>query len=154
MFSGGCVFIGHANGYVIIKYQVDIKATEAVKAKLTFEREAHSQGVVVKGYHTDNGIFNAPEFMEELWKNQQKIRFSGAGLSHQNGAAECVIKTVVTMERTMLMQAALRCTEDTFSTDLWPMAMYYAVCVYNQITDMQSGLSAIEIWSRSRFEPV
>ena len=32
--------------------------------------------------------------------------------------------------------------------------MDYAVWVYNQIPDMQSGLSDIEIWSRSRFEPV
>ena len=54
----------------------------------------------------------------------------------------------------MLMHAALRCPEDTLSTDLWPMAMNYAVWVYNRTPDMQSGLSAIEIWSRSRFEPV
>ena len=40
------------------------------------------------------------------------------------------------------------------STDIWPMVMYYAVWVYNRTPDMQSGLSAIEIWSRSRFEPV
>ena len=45
--------------------------------------------------------------MEELLKNQQKIRFSGAGASHQNGAAERAIKTVVTMARTMLMHAEL-----------------------------------------------
>ena len=36
MFSGGCVFIDHASGYVIIKHQVAINATETVKAKLTF----------------------------------------------------------------------------------------------------------------------
>ena len=34
------------------------------------------------------------------------------------------------------------------------MVMDYSVWVYNQTPDMQSGLSAIEIWSRSRFEPV
>ena len=73
---------------MIIKHQVDIKATETVKEKLTFEREAQLQGVVVKGYHTYNGIFNASEFMEELLKKHQKIRFSEAGDSHQNGAAE------------------------------------------------------------------
>ena len=72
----------------------------------------------------------------------------------KNGAAERAIKTVVTMARTMLMHAALRRPEDTFSTDICPMAMYYAVWVYNWTPDMQSGLSAIEIWSRSRFEPV
>ena len=58
MFSGVCVFIDHASGYVIIKHQVAINSTETVKEKLTFEREAQSQGVVTKGYYTDNGIFN------------------------------------------------------------------------------------------------
>ena len=109
---------------------------------------------MIKGYHTDNGIFNSSEFMEELLKKQQKIRFCASGASHQNGASERPIKTVVTMARTMLMQAALRCTEDTLSTDICPMAMDYAVRVYNRSPDMQSGLSAIEIWSSSRFEPV
>ena len=73
MFSGGCVFNDHASGYVSIKHQVAINATENVKAKLTFDREAQSQGVVIKGYHTDNGIFNSSELMEELLKKQQNI---------------------------------------------------------------------------------
>ena len=52
------------------------------------------------------------------------------------------------------MHAALRYPEDTLSTYIWPMEMDYYVWVYNRIPDMQSGLSAIEIWSMSRFEPV
>ena len=59
MFSGRCVFIDHASSYVIINHQVAINATETVKAKLTFERKAQIQGVVIKGYYTDNGIFNS-----------------------------------------------------------------------------------------------
>ena len=38
MFSGRCVFIDHASGYVSIKHQVNINTTETVKVKLTFER--------------------------------------------------------------------------------------------------------------------
>ena len=94
MLSGLCVFIDHASGYVSINYQVALNATETIKAKSPLRREAKSQGVVIKRYHTDNGIFNASEFMEELLNNQQKIRFSGSGASHQNGAAERAIKTV------------------------------------------------------------
>ena len=109
---------------------------------------------MIKGYHTDNGVFNSSDFMEELLKKHQKIRFSGAGASHQKGAAERAIKMVVTMESTMLIHAALGCPEDTLSTDLCPMAIDYTVWVYNRTPDMQSGLSTIEIWSRSRFEPV
>ena len=82
---------------------------------------------MIKGYHTYNGIFNASEFMEELLKKQQKIRFSGAGASHQNGSAERAINMEVTMARTMLMHAALRCPEDTFSTDIWPTEIYYSI---------------------------
>ena len=37
IFSGGCVFIDHDSGYVSIKHQAAINATETVKAKLTFE---------------------------------------------------------------------------------------------------------------------
>ena len=71
------------------------------------------------------------------------MSFSGAGASHQNGAAKRIIKTLVTMESTMLMQDALKCPEDTFSTYLWPMEMDYAVWFYNRISGIQSVLSAI-----------
>ena len=70
--------------------------------------------MLIKLYYTDNGIFYASEFMEELLKKQKKIRFSGAGVSHQNGAAERTINMVFTMARTILMHAALRCSEDSF----------------------------------------
>ena len=61
-----------------------IKATETVKAKLTFEREDKIQEVMIKVYHTDT--FNTSKFMEKLFKKQQTLRFSAAGASHQNGA--------------------------------------------------------------------
>ena len=136
MFSEVCVFIYHTSGYMSMNHQVAINATENLKSKLTFERESHIQGVVIKGYHTGNGIFNSSEFMEELLKNQQNIMFSGAGASYQNGAVEHSINTVVTMSRTMLMHTALICPEETLSTDIWPMEMDYSVWVYNRIPDM------------------
>ena len=40
-------------------------------------REDKSQGVMINVYHTD--IFNTSNFMEELLKKQQKLKFSGAG---------------------------------------------------------------------------
>ena len=84
---------------------------------------------MIKGYQTDNGVFNCSEFMEDLLKKHQNIKFSGYGASHKNGAADRVINTVVIMSRTMLMHAAIRCPEDTLSTDIWSMAMYYSVWV-------------------------
>ena len=109
---------------------------------------------MIKVYHSDNGIFNASYFMEELLKKQQKIRFSGSGASHQNGAAECTVNAVVTMPRTILIHVTLRYPENTFSTDICTMEMDCSVWIYNRISDMQSGLSAIGIWSMSSFETV
>ena len=154
MFSGGCVFIDHASGHMSIKHQVAINATENIKSKITLEREYQSQEVPIKGYHTGNGIFNASEFLEELFGEQKKIRFTGAGTSYQNGTAERIIKTLVTMTRTILMHSALRSTEDTFSTDLWRIEMDYDVWIYNWIPYTHYGSYAIDIWTNSRFEPV
>ena len=39
---------------------------------------------MTKVYRID--IFNTSKFMEELLKKQRKLKFSGAGASHQNGA--------------------------------------------------------------------
>ena len=72
MFSGGCVSIDHASGYVSIKHQVAINSTETARAKLTFDRYAKSQGVMIKVYHiTDTVVFNDSYFMEDLLKNQK-----------------------------------------------------------------------------------
>ena len=38
---------------------------------------------MINEYHTD--IFNTSKFMEKLSKKQEKLRFSVAGASHQNG---------------------------------------------------------------------
>ena len=51
IFSGGFVFIDHASGYLRINHQVAINATETVKEKLAFEREAQNQVVAIKGHH-------------------------------------------------------------------------------------------------------
>ena len=67
-----------------IKHQVAINATENFKAELTFDREDKSQGVMINVSHTD--ILNTSKFMEDLLNKQQKLRFSRAGASHQNGA--------------------------------------------------------------------
>ena len=79
IFSGGCVFIDNYSRYMRIKHQVAINSTENSEAKITLDREAQSNRVMIKVYHTDNGIFNASDFMKKLFKKQQKIRFSGYG---------------------------------------------------------------------------
>ena len=38
--------------------------------------------------------------------------------------------------------------------NIFPMAFYYAALIYNPVPDVNYGLSAIYIWSISRFDPV
>ena len=88
-----------------------------------------------------------------MLKNQQKIIFSGDGTSHQNGSLDRTTKTVVTTKMATLMHDALRCTNDTLSTDICPMEMYYFIWIYNHISNIKSGISAIEILPISSFYP-
>ena len=70
--------------------------------------------MAIKGYHTQNGIFNSSEFMEKLLKNNKNIRFIEAGASHINGAEERTITMADNMERTTLMRTALICIKEMF----------------------------------------
>ena len=72
---------------------------------------------MIKVYHTDNGIVNASNFMEDILKQQQNIRFSGVDVSHQIGAEERTTNMVVTMTSTTMMHDALICQKYTLSID-------------------------------------
>ena len=65
-------------------HQVALNTLETIRGKLTFDRVAHQYGVVVKTYHTENGIFNAEEFMRYLFKSEQKMEFIDTGPHHHN----------------------------------------------------------------------
>ena len=83
---------------------------------------------MIKVYHTD--IFNTSKFMEELLKKQQKLRFSGAGASHKNGAGS--------RARYQYSCQYVKCYIDASLDDMsqvhiihsfWPTEMDYAVCI-------------------------
>lgn len=148
-FHGGAIFVDHASGHVSLVHQVSLSGTDTVKAKLHFERAADESGVVIQSYHTDNGVFKSDQFVTELLKNQQTIRFSGSGAAHQNGVAERAILNVVNMARTMMLHAAMRSADGSLNTDLWSMAMDYAVWIYNHLPRRDSGASPEELWTRT-----
>ncbi len=64
--KGGVIFKDHATGFVFVEPVVNFSAGEAIRAKKTFEREMSSMGVTVLNYHTDNGVFTAVAFQDEL----------------------------------------------------------------------------------------
>ena len=56
-FQGGTVFVDEASDFVFVQNQVSLNATETLQAKGRFEREAMQQGILIKSYRGDNGIY-------------------------------------------------------------------------------------------------
>jgi hypothetical protein len=91
-----------------------------------------------------------PHIPTELAKFHQTIKKAGVGAHHQNGVAERNIQTIMAMARTMMLHAAI-CWPETAEASLWPMAVNYAVHIHNHMPNRTSGLSPIDLFTRTRF---
>ena len=150
-YCGGTIFIDHATGLVKAYHQVSLGASDTLRSKRKFEQEARFCDVYVEKYHADNGIFTSEEFTDELEFLEQKIELSGVGAHHQNGVAERAIATIIGRARAMILHAAIHWPGENH-TDLWPMAIDYAVFLWNHTPHIETGLSPIEIFCRSRMD--
>ncbi|MGH7974322.1 MAG: hypothetical protein ACREBR_02255 [bacterium] len=147
MFCGGTIFCDHASHLIDVRHQLTLGATDTIRSKRIFERMAHSNGVKVQNYHSDNGVFTATQFRQHLEESDQDLSLSGVGAHHQNGVAERAIRTVVSRARILMLHAALRWPEMADSS-LWPFALSYAAHLWNT-TPREScgGFSPLEIFS-------
>jgi Reverse transcriptase (RNA-dependent DNA polymerase) len=130
LYCGGIIFVDHSSGYIHVEFVTNFTAGEAIRAKRSFERALADRGIFVIDYHTDNGVFTAASFQQELEQCTQNMTFSGPGAHHMNAVAERAIGTIISLSRTMMIHAKLRWPE-AITPDLWPMAVDYAVTIYN-----------------------
>jgi hypothetical protein len=65
-YCGGTLFIDHASCKIFLNHQVSLQAGDTVMSKKKFERLAHEEGVVIKGYHADNVPFDSEEFRADI----------------------------------------------------------------------------------------
>ena len=145
-YRGGTIFYDHASGYMHVRMQVSFDAASTLAAKHSVEQECMFNGIDVIAYRADQGIFKSADFRKDLEKKGQTIDFSAVGAHHQNGAAERAIRTISDLARANLLHARLHWPTKT-DLDLWPMAVEYAVYIYNNTPKESSGLAPIEIWS-------
>ena len=136
-FKGGVIFVDHATGFTFVEPVVNFTAGEAIRAKREFEAEMSSMGVTVLNYHTDNGVFTATQFQDELATMQQGLTLSGVGAHHQNAVAERAIGTVTSIARTMMLHAKMR-WPSAVKTMLWPMAMKHAQFLVNNVPTLNN----------------
>jgi hypothetical protein len=105
----------------------------------------------IKHCHGDNGIFSAEEYRQECLDKGQSQSLSGVGAQHQNACAECAIQTIMYMARFFVVHLSLHWT-DRGSDDisLWPFAVKHAVWLYNRVPNRLSGLTPLELLTKSK----
>ena len=121
-------------GYTFL--QKTATSEETIKGKIAFELYCLSQGVKVKAYHADNGVFRANAWVNHCNQNNQRLTFAAVGAHHQNGVAERRIREIQNLARTMLIHAAKRWNK-CITANLWPYALRQASEVINNSPNMQ-----------------
>lgn len=148
---GGCIFVDCASGKIHVEFQVHLNTHETLRAKESYEMSCRDEGVIVKEYLTDSGsAFTSKGFAEHLSQYRQTTSFAGTGAHHQNAIAERAIRTIMSIARTMMLHAAIHWPEMSDAT-LWPLAVQYAVFLYNHVPDHTTGLSPTDLFTRTRW---
>ncbi len=148
-YSCGTLFIDHASGKIFNFPQLSTTAVDTIRSKRILERLAYDEGITIKHFHSDNGVFASTAFWADCESHSQKLSFSGVGAHHQNGIAERNIKTISQWARASMLHAAFHWHEHA-NIKLWPQAVDYAVWVFNRLPSIDHGLSPNELWSNSR----
>lgn len=154
LYSGGCIFVDHATGYVHVEFQKSLSSHATLESKARFEETCRDFGVIPQKFLSDNGgAFTSKAFSDHLATFNQTIRFAGVGAHHHNGIAERHIRTIMSIARTMMLHSAIHWSE-VADTSLWPMAVAQAVYIWNHMPNEKSGLSPIDLFSKSRWPNV
>ncbi len=148
-YSCGTLFVDHASGKIFNFPQLSTTASETIRSKHALERLAYDEGITIKHYHSDNGVFASTAFRSNCDSQSQKLSFSGVGAHHQNSVAERNIKTVSQWARANMLHAAFHWPAHA-NIKLWPQAIDYAVWVFNRLPSVDQELSPNELWSGSR----
>ena len=148
-YTCGTLFVDHASCKIFNFCQLSTSAVETISNKHKLETMAKHEGFKIKSYHSDNGTFASAAFKQDCDQQGQKYTFSGVGAHHQNGVAERNIQTVACWARASMIHAAMRWPAKA-AVKYWPMAISYAVWVFNRLPQVDTGVTPNEIWSESR----
>jgi transposase InsO family protein len=99
-----------ASGFIHVEHQVHLSSLchqHTIMAKNSFERFAKDNGVSIKSYHTDNGVYKSETFQQALTECNQTVQYSRVGAKWQNGPAKNSIKITVNKARTQMIHQAL-----------------------------------------------
>ena len=70
------VYVDSASSLGYVQFQRDATADETIKGKRAFETYANQNGVSIRRYHADNGIFRAHKWVESCQQAKQALTFA------------------------------------------------------------------------------
>jgi hypothetical protein len=134
--------------------QQQLTSDETVEAKHAFEAFTRSQGVTIKHYHADNGIFADNAFIKDIIEARpnQPITYCGVNAHFQNGIAEKRIRDLQEPARKQLLQAKSRWPA-AVTTNLWPYALRNTQNMSNSLPDSRDGTCPSERFSGVEVAP-
>lgn len=80
-FECRTLFVDIAMSYLFLQNQVTL-ATEPLKSKNTFKREACSFGVKINKYQADQGLYKSQEFLKDIEIQGQWMRFNDETMTY------------------------------------------------------------------------
>ena len=135
-YTAATVYVDQYSGFGYIYLQKGTNAEETLEGKRAFELMCKQNGVQVRNYHADNGIFRGTEWMKDCEKLGQGLTFAGVNAHHTNGLAERRIRSLQDLTRSMLVDAH-RKWRTTATASLWPYAMVMANDTLNQTPNLR-----------------
>ncbi len=142
------IFVDHFTDFTYVHLQSSTTSTETLTAKHEFERYSRSCGVNIRGYHADNGRFVDNEWMRDIHKNSQGMRYAGTYAHHQNGIVEKRIRDLQDLARASLMHA-MKLWPDAINATLWPYAVRKAAHDLNHIPKKDRDMSPYQLFTSS-----
>ena len=99
------MWINIQNG-IYIYIQKTASCEKAIEAKKAFEQHSLVNGVKIKAYHADNGIFRANEWQKSYRGARQAFNFTGVNSHHTNKHAEKRIRDLQDLDQTSLINSS------------------------------------------------
>ena len=73
----GCAYVDHASRLSYTQLQTSVDNDQTIEAKEGYKRFAKSHGVILKLFHSDNGMFAKKVFCDNLDASSQTIIYCG-----------------------------------------------------------------------------